>query len=196
MFPANHDITPNTLDMCCKVLARLLEVGNRVLVVSKPHVECIDKICNMFENYKSQILFRFTIGSVSDRVLGFWEPKAPPYLERISSLILAYRLGFETSVSCEPILDDKISRVVTHVQPYVTDAIWLGKANDLVNRLTLNGETDSEIMERAKVLAAFQSDENILKLYEMHKHNPKVKWKDSIKQVVGLNRPTEKGLDI
>ena len=41
MFPSSHDITPNNLDACLTVLKNLLVVGNRVLVVSKPHLECI-----------------------------------------------------------------------------------------------------------------------------------------------------------
>ena len=195
MFPANHDITPNTLPHCVEVLGTLLKAGNRVLVVSKPHVECISKICDKFQEYKSQILFRFTIGSASDKVLSYWEPNAPPYLERIASLVFAYKSGFETSISCEPMLDDKIHRVVIHTEPYVTDAIWLGKANDLINRLTVNG-ADSLTLAMGRELIKMQSDEKILRLYDRFKNNPKVKWKDSIKKVVGLKRPTEKGLDI
>jgi DNA repair photolyase len=196
MFPANHDITPDTLDMCCTVLERLLSVGNKVLVVSKPHMECIAHICNNFRVYQKQILFRFTIGSASDRVLSFWEPNAPSYLERLASLVLAYKLGYQTSISCEPMLDSRIDRVVSHTLPYVTDAVWLGKANDLINRLKLNGETDSEIMDRAYQLISMQGDYHIKQLYKKFKDNPKVKWKDSIKKVVGIERPTEKGLDV
>jgi len=33
-------------------------------------------------------------------------------------------------------------------------------------------------------------------LYQKYEGNLKIKWKDSIKKVVGLERPTEKGLDV
>ncbi len=40
-----------------------------------------------------------------------------------------------------------------------------------------------------------QSDEFIWDLYSRYKDNPKVKWKDSIKKIVGLEVATEPGLD-
>ena len=198
MFPACHDITENTLDACCAVLENLLAPGNKVLIVSKPQIKCIQTICNRFSNYKSQILFRFTIGSAHNKVLKFWEPNASTYFERIASLVLAYKLGFETSVSSEPMLDDYIYKVVKDTLPYITNAIWIGKANDLINCLILNGHKDNiEIMNKASILVKQQADDKFIKyIYNLYKDNPKVKWKDSIKQVVGLKRPTEKGLDI
>jgi hypothetical protein len=33
-------------------------------------------------------------------------------------------------------------------------------------------------------------------LYARHRYDPKIKWKDSIKAVVGLRRPTAAGLDL
>jgi hypothetical protein len=36
----------------------------------------------------------------------------------------------------------------------------------------------------------------MLALYARHRHDPKIKWKDSIKAVVGLHRPTAAGLDL
>ena len=45
MFPSSHDITPNNFQACYKVLGKLLEAGNEVLVVSKPYVESIRTIC-------------------------------------------------------------------------------------------------------------------------------------------------------
>jgi len=47
-----------------------------------------------------------------------------------------------------------------------------------------------------KTLLQSQSDERILSLYEKLKDHPKIKWKESIKKVVGLQIPTEAGLDI
>ena len=46
MFPTSHDITPSNLSACYEVLEKLVKAGNKVVVVSKPHLECITKICD------------------------------------------------------------------------------------------------------------------------------------------------------
>lgn len=112
MFPTAHDITPEHLDECIYFLGNILKPGNDVLVVSKPHLECIGALCNQFPNYKDNILFRFTIGSADSAALKFWEPGAPDFLERLESLKHAFDLGYKTSVSCEPMLDGNIDQVV------------------------------------------------------------------------------------
>jgi len=53
MFPTTHDITPDNLDFCMAFLGNILESGNEVLVVSKPHIECIQTICKRFQEYKT-----------------------------------------------------------------------------------------------------------------------------------------------
>ena len=97
MFPSSHDITPNNLSACLQVLGNLLVLrevkklrggkkligGNDVLVVSKPHLDCIEAICQQFGDYQEKILFRFTIGACDDQVLSFWEPGATAYIERM-----------------------------------------------------------------------------------------------------------------
>ena len=40
-----------------------------------------------------------------------------------------------------------------------------------------------------------QTDAAIRVLYRRHCRDPLIKWKDSIKSVVGLSRPAEVGLD-
>lgn len=82
-----------------------LHAGNKVLVVSKPHLECIRAICERFDLVKDQILFRFTIGACDDQILSYWEPNAPRYDERKQCLFYAYQAGLRTSVSVEPMLD-------------------------------------------------------------------------------------------
>jgi len=200
MFPTTHDITPANVADVTTVLTKMLEPGNKVLVVSKPHLECIEHLCKALDEFKDQVLFRFTIGSPNDAVLSLWEPGAPNFKERLRSLKHAYNEGFQTSVSMEPLLDhseDGIVRVVKLTRGYVTDAVWLGKANKLEERLKRNGEWDDPRIQRAALaLLASQTDERILALYEKLKDHPQVKWKESIKTVVGLEVPTEAGLDI
>lgn len=196
MFPTSHDITPQHLEHVIKFLENMLTTGNDVLIVTKPHIECIRVICDQFQQYSRNILFRFTIGSADPDTLTFWEPGAPGIDERLESLMHAYNTGFQTSISSEPMLDDRPDVLVDKVLPYVTDAIWLGKANKLINRLKVNGYGDSETMQKAGQLIDVQTDAFIQDLYYRYKENPRIKWKESIKKVVGIVKPVEPGLDV
>ena len=191
MYPTQHDIAPEHIDKHIEYLRRWLEVGNDILIVSKPHFECIKRICDEFEQYKNQIVFRFTIGSLNDDVLEFWEPGAPSYEERLKSLMYAYDKGFETSVSCEPILDEDIALMVYGLLPYIVDTIWLGKMNFIKQRVdTSNWKSeDWSYIDKVKTVI---KDDFILDLYDEFKDNSKVKWKESVKKVLGL--PDEKGV--
>lgn len=195
MFPSSHDITPVNLTNTIVFLRKLLEAKNNILIVSKPHFEVIEAICSNFSEYRKNILFRFTIGSKNTETLKFWEPEAPSFEERIKCLKYAYDKGFETSISCEPMLDSNTIGLVSDLQDYVTDFIWIGKANFLLRRLTMNGITDDETMEIAKKLIESQSESHIRLLYKQLKNNPKIKWKESIKKVLNLEISTVKGLD-
>lgn len=201
MFPTTHDLTPANMKYTLPVLFKMLQAGNDVLVVSKPHWSVIEQICNECEEYKAQILFRFTIGSANDPTLGAWEPGAPNFMERWLTLGHAHKRGYRTSVSMEPLLetneDDVVDLVNELLAPHVTDSIWIGKMNRPIERMKRNGywEEDSD-KEMAERLIASQSDERILALYERLKNHPLVKWKESIKEVVGIEIPTEAGQDI
>jgi len=194
MFPSSHDITPNNLDACLTVLKNLLVAGNRVLVVSKPHLECIKAICERFEAFKNRILFRFTIGACDDSILSYWERNAPGYGERKQSLIYAYESGFHTSVSVEPMLDaSNIDTLVSELMPYVTNAIWIGKMNHL-GRFGSNG--DAVLREEINKVKSGQTDEAIKSIYGRHRDNPMIKWKKEIKKVVGIPLARRNGMDI
>ena len=196
MFPSTHDITPENIQVCLPALEQMLTYGHHLLIVSKPHIECIRTICDKFAAYQKSILFRFTIGSADNRVLEFWEPHAPTFEERLAALRFAWQAGFQTSVSCEPMLDDNVAAVVSATAPFVTDSIWIGKANQLRARLKINGYGDVETMKRADELIASQSDDRIRALYARFKDSPKIRWKETIKRVLGLELPHEAGLDI
>jgi len=196
MYPSSHDIHPEHLDDNIQFLGNLLKSGNQVLIVTKPHFKCVKAICNTYADFKNQILFRFTIGSANSVVLEFWEPGAPDFKERIKSMKYAFENGFETSVSCEPMLDNEIDKVINKVLPFTTDAIWLGKANFLLRRLKMNGYHDNETINRANELIKWQSDKNMIELFNRYKGNSQIKWKESIKKIVGLDLATKRGLDI
>ena len=177
-------------------LSNVFRPGNQVTIVTKPHLDCVKAICQEFAWYKDKILFRFTIGSSNSNILKFWETNAPDLAERLESLKYAFSEGYQTSVSCESMLDDNIGDVIDQVSPFVTDSVWLGKMNHLGSRLALNGETDPVTRKRATQLEQWQSDANIKQLYGQFKDNPKIKWKESIKKVLGLKIPIEAGLDL
>lgn len=195
MFPSSHDITPINLQNTIIFLRKLLLAGNNVLIVSKPHFDVIKTICDDFSAYKKNILFRFTIGSMDSNTLKFWEPNAPNYDERKKCLKYAFDKGFETSISCEPMLDNQTIELISDLENFVTDFIWLGKANFLLRRLKMNGITDKETINRANILIEQQSDTNMKELYKNLKKNPKIKWKESLKKVLNLEISTVKGSD-
>jgi len=186
MFPSSHDITPAHLDDSIKFLQNILLPGNEVMIVSKPHLECIKKICDSFTDYKDKILFRFTIGSVNNDTLKFWEPGAPSFEERLASLMYAFDTGYQTSISAEPMLDNKIGEVINAVRPYVTHSIWLGKMNEMKSRLEKNTEITKELKVKANQIYTWQSDYNIKDLYEIYKNDPLIRWKAEIKKIVGI----------
>ena len=194
MFPSSHDITPGHFDACMVVIEKLLSAGNELLIVSKPRLACIQPICERFGSFKDKIIFRFTIGACDDEILSFWEPNAPAYEERKDSLKYAFEAGFETSVSAEPMLcAEGVVELVKDLETFVTNSIWIGKMNHLKKNIRI---VDDEIGEAVRAIEDGQSDENIIKIYSELKNNPLVRWKDSIKKVVGIEPPAEAGLDV
>jgi DNA repair photolyase len=71
MYPTMHDITPHLLGSSIVVLSHVLEAGNKVLVVSKPRLECVREMCKALAPYRGQMLFRFTIGSMIEDICRF-----------------------------------------------------------------------------------------------------------------------------
>jgi hypothetical protein len=58
MYPSSHDITPEILQSSLSFLGNLLQSDNDVLIVTKPHLDLIEKICDGFYDYKNNILLR------------------------------------------------------------------------------------------------------------------------------------------
>ncbi|MBA3010036.1 MAG: hypothetical protein FP812_07345 [Desulfobacula sp.] len=201
-FPTSHDITPTNVDAYIQALEKLLDAGNEILIVSKPNLECIKKICDVTSDYKDDILFRFSIGSSNDGILHFWDTNAPLYEERKESLKYAFDNGFQTSVSMEPLLDSaNVVTAATDLVPYVTDFIWIGKMNH-INPLKKKAKenNDSPLLEQIDVIESGQTDEKIKAIYAEFQSSPdlfkKLKWKDSFKKVLGIEPPKEPGMDI
>lgn len=185
MFPSTHDLFPEHLDVIIAALKSWLTPMNQVLLVTKPRYDVVKHLCAELQRYRKQIVFRFTIGSMNNDILSFWEPGAPTYDERYECLWMAYANGYETSVSCEPYLDNRIFDLVEAVSPLVTDTIWIGKMNRISRRVNTDGWSSKERSFLHRVFDA-QTNDFIKNLYRRLKDWPQVHWKDSIESVLGL----------
>ena len=177
MFPTSHDITPEFKEECFLVLKKLLHAGNSVLITSKPHFDIIKELCVSFEKYKDLIQFRFTITSLNNNVLDFWESGAPSFEERLESLKFANSMKYKTSVSIEPFLDKDPIPLVKKLYPYVSETIWIGKMNYIKRNYISIEELDfyNEIRENCTI-------ENIQRIIYQLRRYKKIRYKDSIKR--------------
>lgn len=72
------------------------------------------------------------------------------------------------------------------VEPYVSDTIWLGKLNRGVSSRGMTKADAARLEVAKKTLREGQNDSNILALVAKLKNNPKIRWKDSIKDVIAV----------
>ena len=184
MFPTVHEITSSNLSECMCVLRKQLDLGNKILIVSKPHWDCITVICEAFMEYQDLIEFRFTIGSTKDDVLKFWEPGAPGFEERLSCLQYAYQAGYKTSVSCEPYLDCHVNYTYIACEDYLTESFWIGKLRNFNSRVNLDNVTHGEMSRYVDTLKAALDDDVVKSVFAVLDGQPFIKWKDSIRDVM------------
>jgi hypothetical protein len=86
-----------------------------------------------------------------------------------------------------------IEALVNELMPFVNDAIWIGKMGHLDQ---LKRTAGYQLAERIAEIEHFQRDEMIWAIYNRYKVNPKIKWKNSIKRIVGLPPAPEPGMDV
>jgi len=187
MFPTSHDITPAYLEAYRCHLFNMLKAGNKVLIVSKPHRKSIEALVSEFSAYRDQITFRFTIGGLDGEAMLLWEPGAPPIEERVDCLKCAFEGGYQTSISAEPMHGGKDEAVKLYhfLAPYITEDIWFGKMNKTGS---LRNSENPEVAARAEDLAELQGEDQILHLVETLGPLPKVKWKDSIQEIMNKHQ--------
>jgi len=186
MFPTTHDPHIRHLDWWGQFLLQLLAKGNDVLIVSKPEFAAIEWICEKCNMYKHQIEFRFTIGSIDDYVLKFWEPGAPGIKERFRALTYAFDHGYKTSVSMEPLLDKDPEPLITLIQPWVTETIWIGTMNHMHRSDFAENE-----MPWYDWMLEINAKENMRKIWEANRDNPKIRWKDSVQELLQITQMGE-----
>jgi DNA repair photolyase len=190
MFPSTHDITPAYLSSYIRVARLMLSRGNRLLIVTKPRLDCIRPLLAELAPWREQCLLRFTIGTVTDAYSRFWEPGAPLPGMRIQALYEAQAAGWRTSVSIEPMLEGPRGalRVLEAVAPYVTDTVWIGRMNKPRQRVDISQHRLAVV-----VIEGSQSDELIRDLVAEVSGEERfarlVRWKDSIRRVVEEARP-------
>ena len=177
MFPSSHDIidAPDIKEACLTVIHRLLQAKNDVLITTKPSLSVTEDIIARFYSFKSQIQFRFTITSLDNGLLSFWEPNAPSFEERLQSLIYAYERNFKTSVSVEPYLDYDPSKLIHVVLPYVTESVWLGP----MNYIPQNGVSNEVRQQYTEIRRRYEIN-RLKQIFESLKECPKLRFKDSM----------------
>jgi DNA repair photolyase len=177
MFPSSHDIVdiPEIKEACYKVIKQLVEADNQVLITTKPNLNVTKEIINKYKTHINNIQFRFTITSINDYLLSFWEPNAPKFNERKESLIYAKKAGFKTSVSIEPFLDYNPQNLVFQIMPFVTESIWIGPMNYISrnNISTLDLDWYDDIRKNYE-------PNHLLEIYECLKDYEKLRFKDSL----------------
>jgi len=200
MFPTSHDFTPGNVDHCLTYLDHLLDAGNMVLVVTKAERVIVQRIVTVLRQYpREQSEIRFTLTHHEPAVGRLWEPNAPTVDERFDALAIEPRYDIRTSVSCEPWLDtieNLIDSVAFWVQ-FVNQTVWIGHANKLRQRTQWAFETNScfspdqryDLRQSIKAIEARQTPEAARQVYNALKNNPKVRFKDSYQQVLGLAGP-------
>ncbi|GAF68515.1 unnamed protein product [marine sediment metagenome] len=186
MYPSTHDITPRNINESVGVVRKLLDAGNKVLIVSKPHLPCIERLCKALWPRKEKILFRFTIGSMNDEILRFWEPGAPRFVERINCLVYARRWGFGTSVSCEPYLDERVDLTYQAVLPWLTESFWVGMLRRFDSRVKLDDVSEIDMHRFVMVQRTIQTEQRVRALYDSLNGKEFVKWKDSVREVMRI----------
>ncbi len=180
---------PTSLNDCLKVLEKMLKSGNEVLVTTKPYLNAINMIIHKLSEFKEQIQFRFTITSIDDNLLSFFEPNAPSYRERINCLKLIYEYEYKTSVSIEPFLDRDPILLIKEITPYCSESVWIGLMSNFHRVISYLRKRDiretGKYIEHLKNIYKYQ---NIKKIVDEIRKLPdnlrnKIRLKDSIRNI-------------
>lgn len=188
MFPTTHDITEGTVRACVRVIHQLVDAGNDVLVVSKMSPWIAQTLVDAAgSRWRDQLEFRISIGMVHESVRQFWEPKAPGVGERLGALCKLHLAGFRTSVSAEPLLQPhKAVELVTMVDQYVSETIWIGKLNQIEARC---GWALQMSDWRVQGLMKQQKDGMVMGVVRALEGYSKIRWKDSYAAVIQRQAP-------
>jgi adenosyl cobinamide kinase/adenosyl cobinamide phosphate guanylyltransferase len=167
MLPSAHDITPATCEAVATVASKLLEAGNELVIVTKgdgPSLQAVADKLHLCTGARERVLWRVTIGCLEDRCRQFWEPHAPTIDMRLEVLRWLRKEGWQTSVSCEPLLEPRRAvALVTTVAPFVSETIWIGTCRELRARTAWCRQARAAYLETAiRNLEEWQTPAKIL----------------------------------
>ena len=184
MISSSHDIN-DELDSNGKrilthfgyLLGDLLRNKNNIVFTTKPRLNVIKWVIKEFKPDPRFFSFLFTITANDDKILSHFEPNASSIDERLECLKLIHSLGYETSVSIEPMLKDP-KELVKAIYPYVTKNIWLGIFGSL---------TPKDVKEELSDLHSRSSIARILLGVHSLDQGRKIRLKDNIRALLNLN---------
>lgn len=134
MFPSSHNIDESNYTLASCILAKLLTSRNKVLIVMKPELKVIKKLCKDFILFRSQIELRFTITTHEDSKREIFEPFASSISERYHCIEIAHHnFDYHVSISIEPFLDFDPVVLINELlwEGIKPKDIWLGPMNHL-----------------------------------------------------------------
>jgi DNA repair photolyase len=187
MAPSCHDITPANLEVSLKVLTALASNGNKLLIVSKPRIECIEPMLHDLKPWRDNVEFRFSIGCLDNELQKFWEPGAPTITERILCASHARLAGFRVSISCEPLLEPwAVFDLVSALRMAGVGEIWIGFMNKVRRRTewALGMYANHPIANR---LIGFQGLPQVQEVYDSLMGLTGIRFKDSYQRVLGID---------
>ena len=171
------------------LLRKFVEAGNQMLVVTKPHLEVVEAICD--EPWSHNVTFRFSIGMLDERLRELWEPGAPPIDERLDAMHYAHASGYGTSVSAEPLLEPwNALQLYLACEPFLSKdkgspagEFWIGKLNRIRDRVRIKSTEQRKALSK---VIDWQTDQNVMHIVTLFQHRGTrhVRWKDSYKQVI------------
>ncbi len=186
MSPSSHDITQSNKNLALKVFKNILQPGNNLLIVSKPSFRIVQFLCKELLPWKNQILFRFTIGTLSDQKRRYWEPFAPSINQRIKALEYTNDYEWNNSISIEPFLDDGVVNLINAVDSCVSHTIWIGPMNKIHVPKNLWTKELTNLYS-GESLSQLKSEIDSL-------NNPKIRYKDHFLNILARSRKKEKGV--
>ena len=89
-------------------------------------------------------------------------------------MIYTKESGFKTSVSIEPFLDYIPQNLVTDLQPYITESIWIGP----MNHIPRNNILPENIKKYDEIRKNYEAS-HLQEIYDELKNNELIRFKDS-----------------
>jgi hypothetical protein len=98
----------------------------------------------------------------------------------------AHFLNYRTSVSAEPFLDDGVEYLYIRCFPFITESFWIGTLRQFNHRVDRKSISVEQMYDYVEPLLVCQQKNPVRRLYEKMNGRPLIKWKDSIREIVGV----------